>query len=179
VSDAAENMMRCAGGSAEERTQQMHRIKEMKVGLTTTNFKLGDERPVYLSTNHESMALANRFHSNDRASTNTALKDAVKKSSIHFGNESVVYESASHDAMKYRGTENNFNKLKEEVQTMTATLRKHNFTFGDEKVHYETDYHRGYGNLPTEAYQASLMKKKEMKNVIEDSRACHFSLGIT
>lgn len=180
ISDATDNMNRCSGTTTlEERTQTTQRIKAMKAELTTTNFTLGDERPDYVSANQESMAKVERFRAkeHERAKMNVGLKEAVKKSSIHFGNEPIVYDTAAHDAMRYRGNENNFSKLKEEVQTMTATLRRHNFTFGDEKVNYESDYHAGYGSMPVDAYSQSAAKKKGMRAVIEDSRACHFSLG--
>lgn len=79
--------------------------------------------------------------------------------------------------MAYRGTDNDFSKLKQEVTEMKKTLTRHNFTLGDERVVYESDYHRGYGSLPTEAYVKSKDKKEGMRKVIEDSRAAHFSLG--
>ncbi|RYG66120.1 hypothetical protein EON64_10480 [archaeon] len=45
------------------------------------------------------------------------------------------------------------------------------------RTNYETDYQRGYGGVPLEAYRGGGERKKEMKVVIEDSRAAHFSLG--
>lgn len=60
---------------------------------------------------------------------------------------------------------------------MTATLRKHNFSFGDEKIDYQSDYNRGYGSLPLEAYKYAQAKQADMKMVIEDQRKAHFSLG--
>lgn len=178
ISDTMENQLKCSGStSAEERAAQSERIRAMKAELTTTNFSLGDERPKYLSVNHESMAVADTFRGAGRVAMNSDLKEAVKKSSIHFGNERVQYESVAHDAMKYRGNENNFSKLKGEVQEMTATLRKHNFNFGDEKIEYQSDYNRGYGSLPLEAYKYAQSKKADMKSTIEDQRRAHFSLG--
>ena len=47
-------------------------------------------------------------------------------------------------------------QLKEEVQTLTANLRKHNFTFGDEKVEYISDSHRGFKPIPKTCYQPLL-----------------------
>lgn len=108
---------------------------------------------------------------------NTELKEAVKKSSLHFGNEPMRYETVGQESMKYHGNTNDFATLRKEVQEQTATLRKHNFSFGDETVAYQSDYQRGYGSLPNEAYFVSSDKKQNMKNIIEDSRACHFSLG--
>lgn len=149
----------------------------MKAELTTTNFKLGDENPDYLSANQLAMKTAEKFKGTERVAMNVGLKEAVKKSSIHFGNEPVSYTTTAQEGMRYLGNENNFAKLKEEVKDMTATLRKHNFSFGDEKVSYQSDYNSGYGSLPMEAYRVSGDKKAGMRAIIEDSRACHFSLG--
>ncbi len=173
-----DNQIRCTGYiSPEERANTMQRIKAMKAELTTTNFKLGDEIPVYESINHEAMAKAETFRGVQRVGMNSSLKEAVKKSSIYFGNEPVQYETVAHNAMQYRGNQNNFSALKEEVTNMKASLRKHNFSFGDERVHYASDYHRGFSSIPREAYANAKDKKTAMRGIIEDSRRCHFSLG--
>jgi hypothetical protein len=49
--------------------------------------------------------------------------------------------------MEYHGNKNNFAQLKAEVAEQTATLRKHNFTFGEEKVAYQSDYSSGYSSI--------------------------------
>lgn len=179
LSDTIESQLKGAGYiSLEERMKQQERIKAMKTGLTTTNFRLGDEKPEYESVNHQTMAIAETFRGQSvRPASNHQLKEAIKRSSIHFGNEKVQYETVSHESMKYRGNENNFSKLKEEVQTMTATLRRHNFSFGDEKVSYMSDSHAGYGSVPLDAYKQAMAKKGDMKDTIDDQRRCHFSLG--
>lgn len=173
-----DNQMRCMGFvSPEERAKQAERIKTMKAELTTTNFRLGDEIPLYESVNHEAMARAETFKNAQRVAMNKNVKEAVKKSSIYFGNEPVRYETVAHDAMKYKGNENDFSKLQREVNDMKITLSRHNFTLGDEKVDYVSDYHRGYGSLPAEAYVHDAKKRQEMQAVVLDSRAAHFSLG--
>lgn len=178
ISDCHDNQRRCMGYvSPEERATQADRIKTMKAELTTTNFRLGDEIPHYESVNHESMARAEAFRNSKRVGMNTQLKEAVKKSSIYFGNEPVRYETVAHEAMLYKGNENDFSKLQKEVTDMKVTLSRHNFTLGDEKIEYISDYHRGYGSLPAEAYVHDAKKKQEMQAVVLDSRACHFSLG--
>jgi len=178
TSDTKENLLKCAGSvSVEERAEQASRIKSMKAELTTTNFKLGDERPVYETSNCAAMKQAETFQGVGRVQMNANVKEAVKKSSIHFGNERVQYATTAHEAMRYGGNENDFSKLKEEVRTMTETLRKHNFSLGDEKVSYVSDYNSGYGSMPMDAYRISGNKKAAMRGVIEDSRSCHFSLG--
>jgi hypothetical protein len=65
---------------------------------------------------------------------------------------------------------------------MTASLRKHNFTLGDEskgfnKDMYETDYNSGYGSVPASAYSQRHLDRDEIKKTIEDSRSSHYSLG--
>ena len=62
------------------------------------------------------MAVADNFRGVKKVSMNSDLKEAVKKSSIHFGNEKVHYESVAHEGMHYRGNENNFTKLKGAIE---------------------------------------------------------------
>ncbi len=178
ISDAMENQRK--GGaiaSKEDRDATTERIRKMKADLTTTNFCLGDETPVYASVNRDAMAAAETFKGCGRVQMNSELKEAVKKSSLHFGNETVHYESVAHEGMKYKGNENNFAKLKQEVADMTATLRKHNFSFGEEKIKYETDNMRGYGSVPLAAYRERMENSSKMRAIIEDTRSCHYSLG--
>lgn len=178
ISDCMDNQMRCMGYvSPEERAAQAERIRQMKADLTTTNFRLGDEIPHYESVNHESMARAETFRNAQRVQMNTHVKEAVKKSSLHFGNEKVRYETVAHEAMQYKGNENDFAKLQREVHDMKITLSRHNFTLGDEKVDYTSDYHRGYGAMPQSVYANDAKKRQEMRAVVDDSRSCHFSLG--
>ncbi|RYG66121.1 hypothetical protein EON64_10485 [archaeon] len=114
--------------------------------MTTTNFKLGDEQPTYLSVNRESMAVAEKWGrggaatstaSNHAATGETspnALMEAIKKSSIHFGNEKTQYSSVCNSEFVYRGVGGEeYLKRKQDIQDMTYTLRKHNFTLGDER----------------------------------------------
>jgi hypothetical protein len=173
-----DNQMRCMGYvSPEERAAQAERVRAMKAGLTTTNFRLGDEVPHYESVNHESMARAETFRNAQRVEMNTHVAAAVKKSSLHFGNEKVRYETVAHEAMQYKGNENDFSKLQREVKDMKITLSRHNFTFGDEKVDYTSDYHRGYGAMAPSVYANDAKKRQELRAVVDDSRSCHFSLG--
>ena len=141
--DAKASQLKSGGGSVEERAANAQRIKQMKAELTVTNFSLGDEKPEYESVNHAAMAAAETFKGTGKVEMNKDVKEAVKKSSIHFGNESVEYKTVGQESMAYHGNLNNFSKLKEEVKEMTATLRQHNFSFGDEKVLYQSDYNRG------------------------------------
>lgn len=167
----------CQGVSPAERALQAERIKKMKDDLTVTNFKLGDEIPLYMSVNQESMAEADKFKITSRVESNNMLKEAIKKSSIAFGHEHPLYKSVAHESMEYRGSANDFTTMKNEVNDMKTSLRKHNFSFGDESVDYTSDYQRGYGSLPLEAYRYASDQKPHIHQVIEDSRRCHFILG--
>jgi hypothetical protein len=64
------------------------------------------------------MANAKNYYGVGRIAMNNDVMEAVKKSSLHFGNESVDYKSVAHQAMEYRGNENNFSKIQEEVNEM-------------------------------------------------------------
>jgi hypothetical protein len=165
-----------SGSNAEERAHTKAVIKKMKADLTVTNFRLGDETPLYQTVNREAMAASKTFEYNHR-DADSKVRGLIKKSSLHFGNEPVKYESCAHEAMEYRGTKANFAALKDEVGKMSANLRRHNFSFGEERVDYTSDYQRGYGSVPKDAYFKSTDKKEKMRAVIEDSRSCHFSLG--
>lgn len=178
ISDATENQQACFGGfSSEDRATQKERIRKMKADLTTTNFCLGDEAVEYNSINLMAMAEAKSWDGYEKVEMNADLKEAVKKSSLHFGNHKPNYETVGGESMKFHGNLNDFAALRKEVQEQTTTLRKHNFTLGDEKVSYESDYQRGYGSMPMEAYLAAGREKPGIRKIIEDSRACHFSLG--
>jgi len=173
-----ENQRRCIGGETpEERAAQKKKNAEMKAALTITNFTLGDVTPVYQTVNQEAMANAKNYYGVGKIAMNTDVMEAVKKSSLHFGNESVDYKSVAHQAMEYRGNENNFSKIQEEVNEMKIQLRKHNFSFGNEKVEYVSDYNRGYGSLPIEAYRGKMENAPAIAAHIADCRACHYSLG--
>lgn len=164
--------------TAEERATEKQRQKEMKKALTTTNFVLGDAPTEYSSTNREAMAAANEFKGYKKIAMNSDLKEAIKKSSLHFGNEVVDYTTVQREATKARKSDVDWNKQKEEIASMTASLRKHNFSFGEEKVEYLSDQTRGYGSVPLEAYSQRQEALPAIRATIEDSRSCHFSLGL-
>lgn len=174
-----ENQKKCFGEiSPEERLLQRERIKTMKQELTATNFRLGDEKPYYSSVNQDAMREAENFSqgSEVRAKLNTDLKESIKRSSLNFGNEKVNYVTVAQESMKAHHNENDFAKIKSDVNQLKTNLRKHNFNFGDEKVSYVSDYNSGYGSIPIECFN-NLEIKKKMKEKVEDSRSCHFVLG--
>lgn len=181
ISDARENQSK--GGtvaSLEERNAQKQVLKDMKAALTTTNFMLGDEQPQYSSVARDAMAMSDNFKGYKRVVMNAEAKAAVKKSSLHFGNEHVTYSTVSNDATKHLGggQPGDWQKKKEEIATMTASLRKHNFSFGEEKVNYVSDQTAGYGSVPLDAYSQRAKALPKIRETIEDSRSCHFSLGL-
>jgi hypothetical protein len=89
-------------------------------------FSLGDEPVDYTSTNRESMLkVAVNDASDARPALNKALKEAIKKSSLHFGNEPVNYQSVSSEGYVNKGAQGsvNFDKRKSEIKEMTTRLR--------------------------------------------------------
>lgn len=178
VSDTQENLKKVAVGvNPQERAHTLAQIKKMKADLTVTNFRLGDENPSYETTSRSAMSQTGGFERPAVQSGESSVKEMIKKSSLHFGNEPVDYQSVSHSAMEYKGSAANYIALKDEVNKMANTLRQHNFSFGEEKVVYQSDYSRGYGSVPLESYRAAPDRKTKMRAIIEDSRSCHFSLG--
>ena len=89
-----------------------------------------------------------------RVAMNTDLKEAIKKSSLHFGNEVGVYKSVAQEGMEFilKGNTNDFSRLKRETHELKTQLRKHNFSFGEDSVDYESDSHRGYKNYGVQHY---------------------------
>lgn len=167
------------GQSTESRKLQQQHIKEMKANLTTTNFCLGDEKVDYESTNREAMKNITKHDlSGARPGLNKELKEQIKKSSLHFGNEPVNYKSVASEGYINRGVESPaaFDQRRHEIKEMTARLRKHNFSMGDEPVDYTSDYTSGFGSVPIGSYNKKDEKAK-LKTQIEDIRKCHFTLG--
>ena len=166
--------------NADDRAEQHQRLKTMKANLTRANFTLGDEIPEYKSTNHLAMEAVGTSgeSSGARAEANNQLKEAIKKSSIHFGQEKTNYQSVAHESMEYQGNQNSFEKLRDDIKEMTASLRKHNFSFGDEAVEYKSDYQRGYGSVPLDSYRDAGRNRAGINASIAEARKCHFSLGL-
>ena len=164
--------------TAAQREAEKKRQKEMKKALTTTNFVLGDEPGHYTSANREAMAASETFKDYKKVAMNNDLKEAIKRSSLHFGNEKVDYQTVQQEATLPRKSNVDFMKLKQDIAEQTASLRKHNFSFGEEKVEYISDQTRGYGSVPLEAYSQRQEALPRIRETIEDSRSCHFSLGL-
>jgi len=188
ISDNVEKQRQVlVGFSVQEREAQKKRTKEMKATLTQTNFMLGDEVPEYLSVNTEAMALTKdaakkQDKTADKAAAE-ALKAAIKRSSLHFGNEERTKDnmkSVAHEGMEniLGGNTNDFAKLKRETQELTTALRRHNFSFGEEKNEYLSDSHRGYQNYGKEHYRQIIDGQEKSKAIIADTRSAHFNFGL-
>jgi hypothetical protein len=167
-----------APATPAERAALTARIKGMKAALTQTNFSLGDEVPMYSSANRDAMAMSETFKGVGRVKMAEDVMNAVKASSLHFGNEPGLWVSCNMDAFGPKESTNNFQKLKEDTEILTAALRKHNFSFGEEPVEYISDQTRGYGSVPLHAYRQRQDALPKIKETIQDSRSCHFSLGL-
>ena len=172
---------RSGGGEVKtsaQRAAEKQKQKDMKKALTTTNFVLGDEPGQYSSANREAMAASDSFKNYKKVAMNKDLKEAIKRSSLHFGNEKVNYQTVQQEACVARKSDVDFMKLKQDIVEQTASLRKHNFSFGEEKVEYISDQTRGYGSVPLSAYSQRQEALPKIRETIEDSRSCHFSLGL-
>lgn len=182
------------------RVEELNKIKDMKANLTTTNFILGTEKVDYASTNQDAMKTVvdpNKSSNSKMIETMENkkllknLKEQIKKSSLYFGNEKVNYSSINNEEYKnlFHGDQehkkNNgeaeeesyfeqYNKKKLEIKDMKAKLRKHNFTLGEEKIDYTSDYQSGFGSVPSNKFK---IDKSKLKEQIEDIRKCHFTLG--
>ena len=100
-----------------------------------TTFKIGDDSKYdYISANHLAMKDIEKTDGSERPMMASDVMMLVKKSSLHFGNEPITWSSVASEGYKYKGNMNNFAVMKDEVRTLTANLRKHNFSFGEEKV---------------------------------------------
>lgn len=188
TTDNVEKARQClVGFSVEEKLKQKEAAKTMKANLTQTNFCLGDVEPQYMSQNQESMMLtkdAAKFQ-DKRAEKAAAdeLKAAIKASSLHFGNErrtKSLMQSVAHEGMEniLKGNTNDFAKLKQDTVELTQALRKHNFEFGNERVEYMSDSHRGYQNYGSEHYGQIVAGREKSKIIIADTRSAHFNFGL-
>lgn len=180
ISDTHEQQINAlVGQSNEDRLAQQKRIKDMKKGLVTTNFNLGDEPVVYESTNREAMKQCAKVDpASARSTMNSSLKEAVKKSSLYFGNEPVTYRSVAADGFTPATVDiasaTNIATRKQELKSMKDRLTRHNFTLGEERVDYTTDYASGFSGYSADAYKG---EKTKLKAQVEEIRKCHFSLG--
>jgi len=162
------------GYNSADRDAQLVRNKVMKAQLTRANFSLGDEKTDYETTMQKGTRLDD-LHS-PRSGNQAAIITPKQVSSITFGAETPNYESTAHSAMRYQGNTNDFSSMKEEVTALKTHLRKHNFSLGDEKIDYHSDYQRGFPAVDVANYKQG-NKKADLKKVIEDTRKCHFVLG--
>lgn len=181
VSDCHSNQANALRGEVggESREETRKRIKDMKANLTTTNFCLGDERVDYQSTNREAMKTCENVKSSEaKPALNKELKEAIKRSSLHFGNEPVKYSSVAHDGFVDKSAGHNVDLAgrKKELKEMKLRLTKHNFSLGEEPVDYTSDYNSGFGPVAQDS-ETRLADKKLLKAQIEDIRKCHFTLG--
>jgi hypothetical protein len=179
-----------SGFDVTERKAQALRNKNMKTGLTSTNFSLGDAKVDYETTSKAGQRHAATGPSKNQA----AVSIPAQKSSIDFGRETPTYRSVaqvlvpvispcllaltltSQEAMAYQGNTTDFQQMRTEVNNLKTHLRRHQISMGNEKVAYTTDYREKFQSNPESCYSHS-DRKIELRKVIDDTRRCHFSLG--
>ena len=69
-------------------------------------------------------------------------------------------------------------EVKESMLKYSSLYDESNFSFCEEKVEYITDQTRGYGSVPVAAYSQRQQALPKIRETIQDSRSCHFSLGL-
>ena len=133
ISDAMQNQKLILNASNDDNAEQKIRVKQMKTNLTKTNFKMGDDRDTteYMSTNQMGMLQVIQHPQDarervEKKALNEAMKEAVKRSSLDFGHENIVYESVMSGQMRRDtgGPGVDFQKRKQEISEMTNALRK-------------------------------------------------------
>ena len=133
ISDAMQNQKLILNASNDDKAEQKIRVKQMKTNLTKTNFKMGDDRDTteYMSTNQMGMLQVIQHPQDarervEKKALNEAMKEAVKRSSLDFGHENIVYESVMSGQMRRDtgGPGVDFQKRKQEISEMTNALRK-------------------------------------------------------
>jgi hypothetical protein len=172
-SDAHSNQSHAMKGyDLAEREAQGKRNKDMKQQLTRANFSLGDEKVDYDSTAHAGL----RNGANGMGGRQERCRPS-RESSIQFGAEkSINYQSTAQQGMVYSGNANDFEASRKNVIALKTHLRRHQISLGEEQIEYQTDNQRGYPAIDPSNYDHK-NRKLELRKVIEESQACHFSLG--
>lgn len=153
-----------------ERKKNAERIRKMKADLTKTSFNLGDE-PVHYESENQS---ASHVYEAGRAE----MLRPKQTSSISFGTEAPQYTSSNAEAMVYLGNMNNFAKSKEDVATLTAQLRKHNFEFGEKPVDYVSDYQNHFNSSkPPMSFAEITSERNKLKDKTQALRKGQFNFG--
>lgn len=161
------------GYDAEERVAQSKRNRLMKQQLTRANFSLGDEKVEYSSVLHDGL----RSTIEAKGGGRQEMCQPARGSSIQFGSENKVdYKSTAQEAMVYHGSAHDFAASKKNVSDLKNHLRRHQISLGEEKVEYLTDSQKMYAPIDPEKYDHK-NRKAELRKVINDCQACHFSLG--
>lgn len=161
-----------AGFDIVEREAQGKRNKDMKAQLTRANFSLGDEKVDYKSTTHHGLRTGCEGQGGRQERFNPG-----RASSIQFGSEkNIDYRSTAQESMVYNGSANDFAASKKNVQDLKTHLRRHQISLGEDSVEYVTDNQRGFPQIDASNYDHK-NRKAELRKVIVESQACHFSLG--
>jgi hypothetical protein len=160
------------GYDVDELQAQGKRNKDMKKQLTAANFSLGDEKVDYDSTSHAGLRSGCEGSGGRQERFNPG-----RGSSIQFGSEkNIDYRSTAQEGMIYHGNANDFATSKQNVIALKNHLRRHQISLGEEKVEYVTDNQRGYPSIDSSNYDHK-NRKEELRKVISESQACHFSFG--
>jgi len=176
VSDLMEQQQKSIKGmKSNEHGDHMKKLKEMKAELSKASFEFGNskEKTLYETTSKAALSASSKGH---HPVVHIQAKDVGKTTSIYFGDQPTDYCSETQRAgTVVSACRSDFTERQAEVAAMKKGLQKRNFTFGEEPVEYQSDYQRGYTALSPDFYSRN--NRSEMKNTLEETRKCHFSLG--
>mmetsp|Transcript_28520 Transcript_28520/g.37309 ORF Transcript_28520/g.37309 Transcript_28520/m.37309 type:complete len:283 (+) Transcript_28520:166-1014(+) len=158
------------GGTDLRKIAQQNR--EMKMALTRTHFEVGTDDVDYKTTNK--MADPTGRLGEYRGTLNNEMKQAIRQSNLYMGDAAPTYTSTAHESMVYKGRPEEYVAMKNESRRLKKELGTHSFTYGEEKVDYETDFKAGYQYDPE---QAKTAKPENNHQMLGDLRSSHFVFG--
>lgn len=156
-----------------ERLQTLEQAAKMKVGLSVATVDLTTGHSVsYETTTKSALKQSARY---GEAVKHITTKDMNNKPAIYFGNESVDYKS---ETMRAQSGDHDISTHKArmaEVAAMKESRLKKHFSFGEAELDYKSNSQRTYVPIAPEVYKSS--GKEKMKEYLDDTRKCHFTLG--
>ena len=167
-------MRSALGATALSRAAHVARVRQLKAELTRASFSLGDP--------------------SNKVSYDTTLKDASRRpatsgypivrpkdfkgSSVYFGNDKPDYRSeAVRTALPLESLHNdNYDRNKSDIRAMKESLLAPNFSLGEGRGYYSTEYTDEYVPLSPECYK-QYDEKVKAKALVDDVKKAHFQLG--
>lgn len=155
-------------------------LRDMKLALQKTNYNVGHEQLDYTRAS-EVPDPTGHLHEYTGV-LNDEVKNMIKTSSLHFGNEEPLFETTSASQFQDKrlpGAKEAYEKKQVEIAKMKKGLRATSFNMGHDEVPYCTQYQDTFSGkqivgMSSEELNAASIESKKLK---QDLRACHFLLG--